>query len=178
MLLTQKQFEPLDDWIKKEENLKGFEKYTDLKSFLTDKITEYKKQYGMNQTVKKVYTDMDYEFKAKMVKNTTLIKVSSFEEIRSKLEENELSDDIDTCYKKIMKFVYDFRNKYTHSMIKVSKPPKSVNASIIIFNSDDAMKLTNKSNSESIQVLVVNKGYDLEEALLEISANHCRTYFK
>ena len=76
----------------------------------------------MANGITKAFNAMSDEFKLEMVQNVVLLKCTSFLEIRDELKETNFTDDIEKRYKAIKKHLLGYRNSYTHSMKKVSKP--------------------------------------------------------
>ena len=173
-VITPKGFAPFEEWITSEKNLKNFGDFSSIQEFMNSKYKEYKDECGMTKGVGGVYSDMTFEFMLKMVQNTALIKIASLSDIKNKLSAYNFTDNIIEQYNAVMEYCFSFRNKYTHEMNKVSKPPYSDTNSIIVCKADDAMRLMDSHNTKEVNVLIVRKGYNLEDALLEISVHCCR----
>lgn len=176
-VICPKAFEHFEEWIKSEKNLKDYDNYSSIQEFIDAKYRKYKDEYGMTKGVGKVYSDMPFKFMTEMVQNTALIEITSLSDVISELSAYNFTDDITKKYSEIMTYCFDFRNKYTHEMRKVSKPPYSDTESIVVCKADDAMRLRDSHNTKKVKVLIVRKGYNLDDALLEISAHCCRTEY-
>lgn len=164
------------DWIREEGQLADFDYKTDIHEYIETKYAEYQGHNGMLSGFYKAVFGMPEEFQKKVVQNVTYLKVKSkddFIDIVSSCKSKDAKE-----YEKILKFCIKFRNIYTHDMYRVQQLQSSNKLPTIISKGNDMSKLWKGENTKKIEILKVENGFKLEDAILEISLSYCRDIFK
>lgn len=166
-------------WITNKKNVADYDYKTDICQYISEKYNKvYKKTNGMNSGFKTVGYDMPEEFQKSLVQNVSYLKVKNMEDLLLHLTPCECDKDIGKEYKAIWNFCTRLRDVYTHDMYRVQKPLETTTAPYILCKGQDLSDLVGGKNKDKVEVLIVYNGFDLENALLEISRSYCKGLFK
>ena len=177
MAPSSKGYEVFTSWIRKKENLEDYDYKTDIQQYLNSKYEEYRADNGMKSGLKKAIDGMDTDFKSKIVQNVSLLSVKTVEDLIKYKPSYDEKGDVEETYSSIINYCTVFRNLYTHDMYRIQKPLRSSKRPVIICKGDDLTNLFKGRNKKDVKLLIVNNGFDLENALLEISLKCCREEF-